>query len=44
MKTIVRFIARYWPWFNRMLYRPFKGARRGYWYRLPWNKTGGYPA
>jgi len=32
------FIGRYWPWFNRMTYRPFKGAHRGFWYRLPWNK------
>ncbi len=26
------------PWLNRMLYRPYKGAHRGYWYRLPWNR------
>ena len=22
-----------------MVYRPFKGAHRGYWYRLPWNRN-----
>lgn len=34
----VRTFGTHWPWFNRMTYRPFKGARRGYWYRLPWNR------
>lgn len=24
--------------FDHLTYRPFKGAHRGYWYRLPWNK------
>lgn len=23
---------------DHMTYRPYKGAHRGYWYRLPWNK------
>jgi hypothetical protein len=26
------------PWLDHMLYRPYKGAHRGYWYRLPWNR------
>lgn len=26
------------PKFDRLTYRPFKGAHRGYYYRLPWNK------
>ena len=30
--------TRGFPWLNRMLYRPYKGAHRGYWYRLPWNR------
>lgn len=28
-----------WPWLDRMTYRPFRGAHRGYWYRLPWNRN-----
>lgn len=24
--------------FDKMTYRPFRGAHRGYYYRLPWNK------
>lgn len=24
--------------FDRMTYRPYKGAHRGIWYKMPWNK------
>ena len=45
MGLISRIIGTHWPWFNRMTYRPFKGAHRGYWYRLPWNmKSAEYSA
>lgn len=37
-RKILRITARFSPWLNHMLYRPYKGAHRGYWYRLPWNK------
>jgi hypothetical protein len=37
-RLIVREVGKRWPWFNRMVYRPFKGAHRGYWYHLPWNR------
>jgi len=30
--------GRFGAWFDHMTYRPFRGAHRGYWYRLPWNK------
>lgn len=39
MERFITHIGSRWPWFNRMFYRPFKGAHRGYWYRLPWNKV-----
>jgi hypothetical protein len=38
MHSLINLVGRQWPWFNRMTYHPFKGAHRGYWYRLPWNK------
>lgn len=25
-------------WTDHMIKRPYKGARRGYYYRLPWNR------
>ncbi|MCR4285766.1 MAG: hypothetical protein NUW00_02630 [Candidatus Kaiserbacteria bacterium] len=37
-RRILRLVGMFSPWLNHMLYRPYKGARRGYWYRLPWNK------
>lgn len=39
MERMIQVIGKRWAWFNRMFYRPFKGAHRGYWYRLPWNKV-----
>lgn len=32
------FSPRFGSKFDMLTYRPFKGAHRGYWYRLPWNK------
>ena len=41
MKVIgtTNWLGRKWSWFDRMTYRPFRGAHRSYWYRLPWNKN-----
>lgn len=30
--------GRFGTTFDRLTYRPFQGAHRGYFYRLPWNK------
>ncbi|MFZ2252841.1 MAG: hypothetical protein WAW13_01550 [Minisyncoccia bacterium] len=37
-QRFVRFVGKFSPSLNYLLYRPYKGAHRGYWYRLPWNK------
>ena len=38
-RFLYRFSSHFGSWFDQMTYRPFKGAHRGYWYRLPWNKN-----
>jgi len=31
-------ISRFAAWYDRMTYRPFLGAHRGWYYRLPWHR------
>ncbi len=38
-QRILKLAGKISPRLNYLLYRPYKGAHRGYWYRLPWNKT-----